>query len=340
MDQVLDLPYMSKAFGINIVPLNGTLFEFWKKYLGGKHENTELVTYPRWPGKLMLANGKVIQNVRKQIQQAKTPIIFAKGRWYSRKFYPEWYNAYVRYSPYFQSISQKVAAAMNRDFDAFHIRLGDYEERALKRRSDCKDMVSTAMTLGMNPDRPVYIATDGEVRDNMGELTPYFKPMKAFKRVVSQIDLAEIPEVAEALIDFKNRLPTTKIYMDTFGMIEQLIATRSRVFVGTSVSTFSRTIMHMRHYLMTTVPDLTEKGTAVTWNSGSSYLSGWSGRIASRGHTQHLDEPVPELEWGPKSPEALPDRFIAVKSHVTAAKDKRKARQEARKKRREAGKNN
>ncbi|GBG31194.1 Hypothetical Protein FCC1311_074152 [Hondaea fermentalgiana] len=315
MDQILDIEYMERAFGIEINPINGTLYQFWKETLGGTEKTNSLVTYPKWQGKMMMASGKTIQNVRRQIQNAKTPIIFAKGRWYSRKYYPTWYNAYTRHSPYFLKISHMVMKAMGTDFDSFHIRLGDYEERALKRNANCGNMIKTALESGMSQDRPVYVATDGMMRDNMGKLTPYFQPMSAFKRVVSQVDLAEIPEVAEALIDFKHRLPTTKIYMDTFGMVEQLIAARGRTFMGTSVSTFSRTISHMRHYMLTTIPDMADPANKVPWKVGSSYLSGWSGRLAGRGRSQNLAKPIEDLQFGPKAPNTEPDRNIAVRAH-------------------------
>ena len=55
------------------------------------------------------------------------------------------------------------------------------------------------------------------------------------------------------------RTPSSPIRNDLFGLIEQLICSRADKFVGTRISTFSKTIKVMRHKLSAAIPDLYEE---------------------------------------------------------------------------------
>lgn len=314
MDQLLDLDHMSKAFGIEMVPINGTLAEFHVNVLGGKKANTDIVTYLQWPGKMKEATEKTVLSVRRQATEAKTPIVFAKGRWYSggRRLIEPWFHAHVRYSPYLLKLSYLISKNFfNNDFDAFHVRLGDYSKKAKLSVHDGSGFVNFGLQNGFSKERPVYIATDGDVFDDLSKhkFSNWFSPFRAFKKVIPETRLAEDDEIAGALMDFRNRLPNSDIYRDMFGLVEQLVCARARTFVGTSVSTFTKTIVQKRVHLKSAVPDMTSN--AWPWTQGKTFTIRWNGRMVFHALTQNLTSSETFfVEFGARKRNSIGDRRL------------------------------
>lgn len=99
------------------------------------------------------------------------------------------------------------------EFDAFHIRRGDFQYKAT--RVDAKEILKMAQK--KIPDgATVFIATDE--RDKA-----FFQPLKDHYDVVFLDDFHD-----EALIGINTNF---------YGMIDQLVTTRSRVFYGCWFST-------------------------------------------------------------------------------------------------------
>ncbi|GBG31192.1 GDP-fucose protein O-fucosyltransferase 2 [Hondaea fermentalgiana] len=322
MDQLMDLDFMSKSFGIEMIALNGTLADFHKNVLGGGKTSTDIVTYLKWFGKMKDASQRIVANTRAKASAATTPVVFAKGRWYSggKRFIEPWYHKHVRYSPYLLKLSLLISKKFfNNDFDAFHVRLGDYWKKAKLSAPDGAGFVDFALSNGFSRDRPIYLATDGTVFEEgkVDTFTQWFKPFAAFKKVIPETRLIEDEEVALAMLDFKNRLPASDVYRDIFGTVEQLVCARARTFVGTSVSTFTKTIVQKRVHLQSAVPDM--KLSSWPWEQGKTFTIRWSGRMVFHSLTQNLKSgETPEVAWNAKSKrddralQAIHDRYLAT----------------------------
>jgi len=108
-------------------------------------------------------------------------------------------------------------------FDTFHIRRGDFQYKDTRVNAtvlydNSKDLISENTTL--------YISTDEKEKD-------YFDIFKEHYNVYF-------------LDDFKELLPGTNT--NYYGMIDQLIASKGRTFVGTFYSTFTGYINRLRGY--------------------------------------------------------------------------------------------
>jgi len=108
-------------------------------------------------------------------------------------------------------------------FDSMHVRRGDFQYKFTQIEADelykhSEDLIPVGTT--------VYIATDERIK-------PFFKPL-ADKFDVVYLD------------DFKHLLKD--VNTNHYGMLDQLIASRGRVFVGTYHSTFTGFINRMRGY--------------------------------------------------------------------------------------------
>lgn len=108
-------------------------------------------------------------------------------------------------------------------FDAFHVRRGDFQYK--KTRVSAQDMYD--ISKDEIPDgMTVYIATDEKDKDFFNNMATHF-------------DLV-------FLDDFKDLLEN--VNPNLFGMIDQLVASRSRVFFGCWFSTFTGYINRIRGY--------------------------------------------------------------------------------------------
>ena len=129
----------------------------------------------------------------------------------------------------------------NGEYDSFHIRRGDFQY---------KDMLLDANAIYANvkeeiPDNTtVFVATDHQGK-------PFFKPL------ADRYDLVFLHDFAKELEGVNSNL---------FGMIDQLVASRGRVFFGCMHSTFSGFIFRMRGYH-------SQKDKADGWERGALHKS-------------------------------------------------------------------
>ncbi|GAX18598.1 hypothetical protein FisN_10Hh195 [Fistulifera solaris] len=141
---------------------------------------------------------------------------------------------HVRYIDSIQCAAARVVQAIRHrvrskesseggEFDSFHIRRGDFQYK--KTRVEASQILQQAQKK-IKDGATVYIATDE--RDKS-----YFKPLMEHFDVVF-------------LDDFMDELQG--INSNYFGMIDQLVASRGRVFFGCWFSTFSSYIMRLRGY--------------------------------------------------------------------------------------------
>lgn len=130
---------------------------------------------------------------------------------------------------------------INGEYDSFHIRRGDFQY---------KDMLVDANAIYNNakeeiPDNStVFVATD-----HMGK--PFFQPL------ADKYDLV-------FLKDFEKELEG--VNTNLYGMIDQLVASRGRVFFGCMHSTFTGFIFRMRGYHA-------QKDKALGWERGALHNS-------------------------------------------------------------------
>lgn len=143
---------------------------------------------------------------------------------------------HLRYSDEIQCAAARVVAAVRKrarerdpmdnpegDFDSFHIRRGDFQYHNTRLEADkiyenAQDEIPDKTT--------VFVATDHKGK-------PFFKPLAAHYDLVY-------------LSDFTKELEG--VNSNYFGMIDQLVASRGRVFFGCMHSTFSGFIFRIRGY--------------------------------------------------------------------------------------------
>jgi len=143
---------------------------------------------------------------------------------------------HLRYSDEIQCAAARVVAAVRArarrrhpkdnpegEFDSFHIRRGDFQYKATRLEAD---EIYTNVKDEIMDNTTVFVATDHAGR-------PFFKPL------ANHYDLV-------FLNDFKKELEG--VNTNLYGMIDQLVASRGRVFFGCMHSTFSGFIFRVRGY--------------------------------------------------------------------------------------------
>jgi GDP-fucose protein O-fucosyltransferase len=150
-------------------------------------------------------------------------------------YFKRFVRDHVRYVDEIQCAAARVVAAVRehaRDpvknpnglFDAFHVRRGDFQYLATRVGADVLlEMAQRKIADGTT----LYIATDE--RDKS-----FFKPLKDHYDVVFLDDFHD-----QALVGINTNF---------YGMIDQLVGTRSRVFFGCWFSTFTGYMMRLRGY--------------------------------------------------------------------------------------------
>ena len=141
----------------------------------------------------------------------------------------------MRYSDEIQCAAARVVQAVrnrarknmpnnpNGEFDSFHIRRGDFQYK--KTRLEAHEIYENVKD--DIPDKTtVFVATDHQGK-------PWFKNLTKHYDIVF-------------LNDFKKELEG--VNTNYFGMIDQLVASRGRVFFGCMHSTFTGFIMRIRGY--------------------------------------------------------------------------------------------
>jgi len=111
------------------------------------------------------------------------------------------------------------------DYDAVHIRRNDFQVQFPDTQMNASQIVLEIQEF-VNPGNVLFIATDEHDRS-------FFQPVEEVYDVKYVGDFAS--EMAEINPNF-------------FGLVEQLVASRSRVFVGTFYSTFSSYVGRLRGY--------------------------------------------------------------------------------------------
>ena len=159
--------------------------------------------------------------------------------WKQDLFYKRFMRDHFRYLDEIQCAAARVVEAIrkrarerdtqgnpNGDFDSFHVRRGDFQFKHTRVDADVlyensADKLSKGATL--------FIATDERKKE-------FFKPLTEYYDVVY-------------LDDFKDLIKG--INTNYYGMLDQLIAARGRVFFGTWHSTFTGYINRIRGYFVT-----------------------------------------------------------------------------------------
>lgn len=109
------------------------------------------------------------------------------------------------------------------DFDTFHVRRGDFQFKTT--RIEIDEIIENTKEY-LTPGSTIFIATDERKKD-------FFEPMKKTYDILF-------------LDDFKKELKG--VNTNYYGMIDQLVASRGRLFFGCWFSTFTGYIMRMRGY--------------------------------------------------------------------------------------------
>ena len=141
---------------------------------------------------------------------------------------------HVRYVDMIQCAAARVVNAVrerardsipssNGEYDAFHIRRGDFQYK--KTRVDA-DKIYEASKDALTPNATIYIGTDE--RDKS-----FFKP------VADHYDLVYLDDFKDLVSDVNSNF---------YGMLDQLITSRARVFFGCWYSTFTGHITRIRGY--------------------------------------------------------------------------------------------
>ena len=156
--------------------------------------------------------------------------------WEQDLFNKRFVRDHLRYSDEIQCAAARVVTAIrdrarrrdptsnpDGEFDSFHIRRGDFQYKATRLEADqiyenSKDELQEKST--------VFVATDHQGK-------PFFKPL------ADHYDLVFLNDFKEELKD---------VNTNYFGMIDQLVASRGRVFFGCYHSTFSGFIFRVRGY--------------------------------------------------------------------------------------------
>jgi hypothetical protein len=157
--------------------------------------------------------------------------------WTQDLFYKRFIRDYIRYKDELTCAAARIVEAVreraklntsagpnpNGEFDAFHIRRGDFQYKKTRVSADViYDISHTDLTEGAT----VYIATDE--RDK-----------SFFTTLASHYDVVY-------LSDYLHLIPDLDTHY--YGMMDQLVASKSRVFVGTWFSSFSGYINRLRGY--------------------------------------------------------------------------------------------
>mmetsp|Transcript_9355 Transcript_9355/g.18469 ORF Transcript_9355/g.18469 Transcript_9355/m.18469 type:complete len:619 (-) Transcript_9355:149-2005(-) len=290
MDQLVDFEYLEKMTGVPLIPLNMTLTDYRKKRVGGLRVGGR--TPRAWIFQigtpLSWIEERGVREHENRIKNYNGRILIYIGPFYTRHWQEDWVINAIRYTAYLRGLSKHISneALDGGRYNAVHLRLGDYIKAALSKSKDSRNFVRRGQDAGFKQSEVVYVATDQPSHRADGSLNNYFRPFGHFKRLIFARDLASHPGTAAALLDFKNRLPNNKkVVSDMFGLVEQLICARAQNFVGTSVSTFSKTINVQRSNLLTTIPEI-ETGLI---EGGHTLLIRWSGYIDEQSTVSFLE---------------------------------------------------
>jgi hypothetical protein len=198
----------------------------------------------------MLANRKSLCIYNETLQQAK--VIHLKGdqlsghrvivHFYAFLFFEDWrqdlwtkrfVRDHLRYNDLIQCAAARVVQAMreaarrqgsNGTFDSLHVRRGDFQFREMILPAE--ELYEKNLKSFFREKRTLFVATD--------------------ERNTSYFDILRDHYQIYFLKDFEHLL--VDVNRNFFGMIDQLVASRGEIFVGTYFSTFSGYINRLKGY--------------------------------------------------------------------------------------------
>lgn len=135
---------------------------------------------------------------------------------------------YVHYLPRVFRVAARVVAALPADYNALHVRRNDFQYEDIRELPVETIINNTAPVLTF--DAPLWLATDNFTK-------PFAEPWR--RRYARFFQLSDFA----ALLREEN---VPKIWM---GLLDQLVLTQARAFVGTRLSTFSAFAVRMRGFM-------------------------------------------------------------------------------------------
>lgn len=168
-----------------------------------------------------------------------------------QEMYHEWFSAtktrdarlFVRFAPALRNLALQAVQQLfpgadeTRNFNAMHIRLGDYSRRWPQSTSSrSQAFVNKAFGPQVtNPKLPLYLASD-EVQ------SPAFNELR--KRVRRVQSMRDVP--VDLIKPYRELFPPTQIRLDMLGVLDQLVCAQANSFVSSEFSTFSEHIRLIR----------------------------------------------------------------------------------------------
>lgn len=243
MDRILDFPHMQQY--CQVVPLNVSVVQFTAKFAPAKDMFT---TFHR--ERLNWRLDMLLKLVRPH--EDKTLVYFHGVGMYSHGWItPRLFGEvmlFVRFSPYLRLRAMEIvrqAFGGAREFNAVHIRLGDYSRR-WPADSAAKGRYIAAHVVGYklrNPKLPLYLATDEPENPSFGLLRSKYKVTNVY----------QLPR--RLLHDYGKMFPK-EFRLDMEGVLDQLVCAQAKEFVPTTWSTFSESITKTRAHKRDLFPEL------------------------------------------------------------------------------------
>uniref|UniRef100_A0A7S2RHH6 GDP-fucose protein O-fucosyltransferase 2 n=1 Tax=Mucochytrium quahogii TaxID=96639 RepID=A0A7S2RHH6_9STRA len=239
MDQCLDLQYLSKKWGVELVPLG-----YSQKHCIDMIKAKPGVTFKPYRVDKNTTYSEYLEIGKELVLKNAPQVAFLRGHVYAGMPLVHPIGTIVRYSPFFDEIARAVREhVLGDEYTAMHIRLL-YFVRG--RTSRTYRFVAGAEKTNVNFSRPLYIAMDGTREEDGKHLKQI---LSRFKTVYFREDLKKHPVVAALINKFDSAFRgfvDPEFREDVFGLVEQLICAHSTKYIGTAHSTFSKNIMAMR----------------------------------------------------------------------------------------------
>mmetsp|Transcript_6037 Transcript_6037/g.12285 ORF Transcript_6037/g.12285 Transcript_6037/m.12285 type:complete len:488 (-) Transcript_6037:148-1611(-) len=240
-DRLLDLAMMSKTTGVELVPLDISLADFVN---GTAPAGLEVVPI----ADPFIGKGWGYANAFKQRLKASTSrIVYLHGRFFGYQWlrYETW--SAMHFAPSLQKIAALVHQQIfhGKNFNALQIRMGDISGRITNTTKYVEGFIQGATAAQFETQTPLYIATEAKQKSK------FFAPLYSqFPHYVHCSSLKMYPRIRSTLEKLELALAKrTKVLGTVYGMIDQLICTLANRFVGTSTSTFTKTITVLRRNL-------------------------------------------------------------------------------------------
>jgi len=215
------------------VPVNASTIERLREAVAGQVKN--LCVYDEKMQEAPIIHFMCYHKMRVRFLTHFYAFLFFES-WEQDLFYKRFVRDHLRYSDEIQCAAARVVAAIrdrarrrdpngnpDGEFDSFHIRRGDFQYKHT--RLEANQIYANSKDK-LKENATVFVATDHQEK-------PFFK------HLADHFDLVFLSDFKEELKD---------VNTNYFGMIDQLVAARGRVFFGCFHSTFSGFIFRMRGY--------------------------------------------------------------------------------------------